>query len=264
MIGEDQHRAFTGALAGLREAIARRVVLAQQAERIRLQPQQAAHRGLQPARIDGEVDDAVEAVRRQPVAGLGAPPADGEERRAVSQHDGMKVETIFVDQAEIAQVAREMGALTVGVVTKPFRFEGRRRSRMADLGIEALERSADITGGGQINLANLTDGQGKHLVRSCFDDGTWVHELVKTVQAPVQLVSAFGYIYVFRQAFTNRQILVSRFVLGGRLSATLPQRDLTVGFGKAIEVEGDGVDLDLDLGQFRLDARRIVVAHPHA
>jgi cell division protein FtsZ len=43
----------------------------------------------------------------------------------------------------VAQVARECGALCVGVVTKPFRFEGRRRGRMADLGIEALERSVD-------------------------------------------------------------------------------------------------------------------------
>jgi cell division protein FtsZ len=43
----------------------------------------------------------------------------------------------------VAQVARECGALCVGVVTKPFRFEGRRRGRMADLGIEALEKSVD-------------------------------------------------------------------------------------------------------------------------
>jgi cell division protein FtsZ len=43
----------------------------------------------------------------------------------------------------VAQVARECGALCVGVVTKPFRFEGRRRGRVADLGIEALERSVD-------------------------------------------------------------------------------------------------------------------------
>ncbi|MEZ4380609.1 MAG: cell division protein FtsZ [Nannocystaceae bacterium] len=43
----------------------------------------------------------------------------------------------------IAQVAREIGALTVGVVTKPFRFEGRRRLRFAELGIEKLEESVD-------------------------------------------------------------------------------------------------------------------------
>ena len=35
----------------------------------------------------------------------------------------------------IAQIAREMGALTVGVVTKPFLFEGKRRLRQADRGI---------------------------------------------------------------------------------------------------------------------------------
>ncbi len=43
----------------------------------------------------------------------------------------------------IAQVARESGALTVGVVTKPFGFEGRRRMRFADEGIEKLEEAVD-------------------------------------------------------------------------------------------------------------------------
>ncbi|MCB9569980.1 MAG: cell division protein FtsZ [Myxococcales bacterium] len=43
----------------------------------------------------------------------------------------------------IAQIAREIGALTVGVVTKPFRFEGRRRLRFAELGIEKLEEAVD-------------------------------------------------------------------------------------------------------------------------
>jgi cell division protein FtsZ len=43
----------------------------------------------------------------------------------------------------IAQLAREEGALTVGVVTKPFRFEGRQRTRRADAGIEALSENVD-------------------------------------------------------------------------------------------------------------------------
>ncbi|MAQ14893.1 MAG: cell division protein FtsZ [Sandaracinus sp.] len=43
----------------------------------------------------------------------------------------------------IAQVARDQGALTVGVVTKPFLFEGRRRSKNADHGIQELEDSVD-------------------------------------------------------------------------------------------------------------------------
>jgi len=43
----------------------------------------------------------------------------------------------------VAQVARECGALCVGVVTKPFRFEGRRRGRVAGQGIETLENAVD-------------------------------------------------------------------------------------------------------------------------
>ncbi len=43
----------------------------------------------------------------------------------------------------VAQVARECGALCVGVVTKPFRFEGRRRGRIAGQGIETLENAVD-------------------------------------------------------------------------------------------------------------------------
>jgi cell division protein FtsZ len=43
----------------------------------------------------------------------------------------------------IAQVARECGALTVGVVTKPFSFEGRRRMKFAEMGIERLEQAVD-------------------------------------------------------------------------------------------------------------------------
>ena len=43
----------------------------------------------------------------------------------------------------IAQVAREVGALTVGVVTKPFVFEGKKRLRQAEQGIEELKRTVD-------------------------------------------------------------------------------------------------------------------------
>ena len=43
----------------------------------------------------------------------------------------------------IARTAREMGILTVGVVTKPFQFEGLRRMRIADAGIAELQKSVD-------------------------------------------------------------------------------------------------------------------------
>jgi cell division protein FtsZ len=43
----------------------------------------------------------------------------------------------------VARAARELGILTVGVVTKPFQFEGTRRLRMADAGINELQASVD-------------------------------------------------------------------------------------------------------------------------
>ncbi len=43
----------------------------------------------------------------------------------------------------IAQAARELGVLTVGVVTKPFQFEGAKRMRQAEEGIEALQKVVD-------------------------------------------------------------------------------------------------------------------------
>ncbi len=43
----------------------------------------------------------------------------------------------------VARAAREKGILTVGVVTKPFHFEGQRRMKTADLGIEELQKCVD-------------------------------------------------------------------------------------------------------------------------
>ncbi len=43
----------------------------------------------------------------------------------------------------IAQAARELGVLTVGVVTKPFQFEGGKRMKQAEAGVEALQKVVD-------------------------------------------------------------------------------------------------------------------------
>jgi len=43
----------------------------------------------------------------------------------------------------IAQVAKNLGALTIGVVTRPFGFEGKRRSTQADTGIKTLKEKVD-------------------------------------------------------------------------------------------------------------------------
>jgi cell division protein FtsZ len=45
--------------------------------------------------------------------------------------------------AVIARVARELGILTVGIVTKPFHFEGTRRMRIADIGVAELKKYVD-------------------------------------------------------------------------------------------------------------------------
>lgn len=43
----------------------------------------------------------------------------------------------------VASIAKELGALTVGVVTKPFSFEGQRRMKVAELGVEELRDKVD-------------------------------------------------------------------------------------------------------------------------
>src|SRR6266540_1652038 len=43
----------------------------------------------------------------------------------------------------VARIAKAQGALTIGVVTRPFAFEGRRRSHQADEGIESLKAEVD-------------------------------------------------------------------------------------------------------------------------
>ncbi|MGB9826398.1 MAG: cell division protein FtsZ, partial [Desulfofundulus sp.] len=43
----------------------------------------------------------------------------------------------------VAEVAKELGALTVGVVTKPFTFEGRKRMNQAEMGIQNLKGKVD-------------------------------------------------------------------------------------------------------------------------
>ena len=43
----------------------------------------------------------------------------------------------------IAQIARELGILTIGIVTRPFTFEGRKRTKNAQIGIDAMRQAVD-------------------------------------------------------------------------------------------------------------------------
>jgi cell division protein FtsZ len=56
---------------------------------------------------------------------------------------GMGGGTGTLGSAVVAEIARELGCLTVGVVTKPFLFEGKRRMRNAERGIEELRKQVD-------------------------------------------------------------------------------------------------------------------------
>ena len=91
--------------------------------------------------------------------GAGADPEVG--RRAAEDHiteieDVLRgADMVFVTAGEgggtgtggapvVARVARSLGALTIGVVTRPFGFEGRRRSNQADSGIDSLRNEVDL------------------------------------------------------------------------------------------------------------------------
>jgi cell division protein FtsZ len=90
--------------------------------------------------------------------GAGANPDVGREA-AIESRDALKeslkgADMVFVTAGEgggtgtgaapvVAELARELGALTVGIVTRPFSFEGRRRTEQADRGIEDLTSKVD-------------------------------------------------------------------------------------------------------------------------
>ena len=90
--------------------------------------------------------------------GAGADPEVG--KRAAEDHEDeieaalRGADMVFVTAGEgggtgtgaapiVARVAKRVGALTVGVVTKPFGFEGKRRMQQAEVGIEAIRAEVD-------------------------------------------------------------------------------------------------------------------------
>ncbi|WP_239347060.1 cell division protein FtsZ [Frankia sp. CiP3] len=99
-------------------------------------------------------------VGRELTRGLGAG-ADPEVGRQAAEDHREEIEEVlkgadmvFVTAGEgggtgtggapvVANVARSLGALTIGVVTRPFTFEGRRRATQADSGIDALRNEVD-------------------------------------------------------------------------------------------------------------------------
>ena len=99
-------------------------------------------------------------VGRELTRGLGAG-ADPEVGRRATEDHAEEIEEalagadmVFVTAGEgggtgtggapvVARIAKSIGALTIGVVTKPFAFEGKRRSAQADVGVASLKNEVD-------------------------------------------------------------------------------------------------------------------------
>ena len=99
-------------------------------------------------------------IGRAVTRGLGAGASPDVGRQAAADHEEEIKEVlrgadmVFVTAGEgggtgtggapiVARIAREAGALTVGVVTRPFTFEGKRRAAQAEEGISALRKEVD-------------------------------------------------------------------------------------------------------------------------
>src|ERR671915_523223 len=95
-------------------------------------------------------------VGRELTRGLGAGSNPDVGRQAAEDHaEVLKgADMVFVTAGEgggtgtggapvVARIAKAQGALTIGVVTRPFAFEGKRRSAQADKGIESLKQEVD-------------------------------------------------------------------------------------------------------------------------
>jgi len=99
-------------------------------------------------------------IGRELTRGLGAGAAPEVGQKAAEDHreeieEVMKgADMVFVTAGEgggtgtggapvVAQIARKLGALTIGVVTRPFSFEGKRRGKQAEDGIQALRNECD-------------------------------------------------------------------------------------------------------------------------
>jgi cell division protein FtsZ len=99
-------------------------------------------------------------IGRKSTRGLGAGASPERGREAVLDHiDDIEealrgADMVFVTAGEgggtgtggapiVAKIARELGALTIGVVTRPFSFEGKVRSQQADAGIDELRGEVD-------------------------------------------------------------------------------------------------------------------------
>jgi cell division protein FtsZ len=174
----------------------------------------------------------------------------------------------------IAEMAKTIGALTIGVVTRPFAFEGRRRSVQAEAGIQKLKEKVDT----QIVIPNdrlLTVSNEKTSMMNAFKMADEV--LLQGVQGITDLITTPG---VINTDFADVKMIMSNAgsALMGIGSATGEGRALNAARGAIssplleASIEGArGILLSIaggsDLGLFEVnEAAEVIhgVAHPDA
>ncbi|MBQ5762492.1 MAG: cell division protein FtsZ [Aeriscardovia sp.] len=181
--------------------------------------------GVEFISINTDMQDIVRSKADQTIAladegsrglGAGADPERG--AKAAQEHEGeieaalQGSDMVFITCGEgggtgtgasplVAHVAKELGALTVAVVTRPFSFEGHRRDEVAEKGIEKLKKEVDaiivipndrlleIEGGGDISILeafSLADSalmSGIEGITSLIRDNSYVNVDFEDVKA---------------------------------------------------------------------------------
>jgi cell division protein FtsZ len=230
-------------------------------------------------------------IGRQLTRGLGAGSDPDIGRQAADEHraeieEALKgADMVFITAGKgggtgtgaapvVAEVAKSVGALTIGVVTRPFSFEGRRRSVQADSGIERLKEKVDAN----IIIPNdrlLTISTEKTSMMSAFKMADEV--LLQGVQGITDLITIPGQI---NTDFADVRTVLSeagtaimgigeangegRAVNAARSAITSPLLEASIEGARGILVNISGGP---DLGLFEVnEAMEIIhgVAHPDA
>src|SRR5881275_3260092 len=174
----------------------------------------------------------------------------------------------------VAEMAKQLGALTIGVVTRPFSFEGRRRSVQAEQGIQRLKEKVDT----QIVIPNdrlLTVSNEKTSMLNAFKMADEV--LLQGVQGITDLITTPGLI---NTDFADVKMIMSnagtaimgigtaagdgRAVQAARNAITSPLLEASIDGARGILLNIAGGN---DLGLFEVnEAAEIIhaVAHPDA
>src|SRR5690625_2045802 len=174
----------------------------------------------------------------------------------------------------VAKIARSLGALTIGVVTRPFTFEGRRRSVQADTGIESLRAEVDTL----ITIPNdrlLSISDRNVSVLDAFKSADQV--LLSGVQGITDLITTPGLINLdFADVKSVMQGAGSALMgigsargedravqaAGRAISSPLLEASIDGAYGVLLSIQGGS-----DLGLFEIhEAARLVqeAAHPEA